>query len=61
MADLVTSVVGAVLMITFLAVIAAKLGDLPLWIVCLVAIGLMLWAFWRDALLPVWRKGPDLP
>lgn len=53
MSDAVTGFIGAALMITFLLLIAVKLNELPLWIVVLVGIVLMAWAFWTDALAPV--------
>jgi hypothetical protein len=49
MSDALTGFIGAVLMITFLLLIAVKLNELALWIVFLSGIVLMLWAYWKDA------------
>lgn len=48
MADAVTALVGAIIMIGYIMVIAAKLSAPPLWIVSLIGLALMLWAFWWD-------------
>ena len=56
MADAISAVVGIVLMIAFLSAIAAKLGEISLWVVCLFAIVLMIVAFWQDAFAPLFRR-----
>jgi putative flippase GtrA len=59
MSDAVTAVVGIVLMTAFLALIALKLGEVPVWIAFIVGIALMFWGFWTDAFLPLFRRRPD--
>ncbi len=54
--DGLTGVIGAILMITFLVLIAAKLNQLALWIVCIVGIALMLWAVWTDGFAPMFKR-----
>lgn len=56
MADAITSLIGGVLMTTFILLIVAKLNQLPLWIICLVGLALMVWAVWTDALAPLFRR-----
>jgi len=56
MADAVGAIIGIVLMVGFISAIAGKLGDIPLWIVSLIAIAMMLWAFWQDAFAPLFRR-----
>ncbi len=58
MSDAVTGFIGATLMITFLLLIAVKLNESSLWIVVLVGIVLMAWAYWTDALGPVLGRAP---
>ncbi|HEY7664840.1 MAG TPA: hypothetical protein VH934_17120 [Xanthobacteraceae bacterium] len=53
MADAITGLIGAILMITFLLLIATKLNELPVWIVCFVGIASMLWSFWIDDFEPL--------
>ena len=53
MADVITGLIGAVIMIGFILLIAAKLDELPLWIVCISGIALMLWAVATDTILPL--------
>jgi uncharacterized membrane protein YecN with MAPEG domain len=53
MSDAVTGFIGAALMIAFLLLIAVKLNELALWIVFVIGIVLMAWAYWTDALGPV--------
>ncbi len=57
MADIITGVIGAALMIVFVLLIAAKLNELPLWIVCISGIVLMLWAVVTDTILPLFGRG----
>jgi hypothetical protein len=56
MADAVSAIIASVLMIAFVSAIAAKLGETALWVVSLLAIGLMLVAFWQDAFVPLFRR-----
>lgn len=56
MADAISAVIGIALMVAFLSAIAVKLGELSLWLVCLLAIVLMLAAFWQDAFAPLLRR-----
>jgi len=53
MADAVTALVGAIIMIGYMFLIAAKLATLPLWICVLTGLVLMLWGFWWDDWEPV--------
>jgi len=53
MADAVTALIGAVIMIGYIVLIAAKLAAPPLWIVSLIGLALMLWAFWVDDWKPI--------
>ena len=53
MADAVTALIGAIIMIGYMVVIANKLAALPLWICTLIGLGLMLWGFWKDDWKPV--------
>jgi hypothetical protein len=53
MADAVTALIGAIIMVGYILLIAAKLATAPLWIVCLIGLGLMLWAFWVDDWKPI--------
>jgi hypothetical protein len=61
MSDALTGFLGAALMIAFLVLIAIKLNELALWIVVVIGIALMLWAYWTDALGPILGRGfrPD--
>jgi hypothetical protein len=53
MADAVTALIGAIIMIGYIFLIAAKLAALPLWICAVVGLALMLWGFWWDDWQPV--------
>lgn len=57
MADAITAAIGAVIMIGYMWLIAAKLNELPLWIVTLVGFACMLWAFWKDDWRPLVKSG----
>jgi hypothetical protein len=59
MADAITGFIGAALMITFLVLIAAKLNELAVWIVCLIGVALMLWALWTDDFEPLLGRRSD--
>ena len=59
MADAVTGLLGAVLMIVFLVLIASKLNEVALWITCISGLVLMLWAFWEDDFRPLFDRRPD--
>ncbi len=56
MADAVTAAIGAIIMIAYMWLIAAKLNTLPLWIVIIVGLALMLWAFWGDDWKPILKR-----
>lgn len=56
MSDAVTGLLGAVLMIVFFVMIAAKINELALWIVCIAGLALMLWALWEDDFVPLFGK-----
>ena len=53
MADAVTAAIGAIIMIGYMFLIAAKLAAFPLWICVLTDLVLMLWGFWWDDWEPV--------
>jgi len=53
MADAVTALIGAIIMIGYIFLIAAKLATLPLWICAAIGLGLMVWGFWWDDWQPV--------
>lgn len=53
MADAVAALIGAIIMIGYILLIAAKLAAPPLWICCLIGLALMLWAFWGDDWKPL--------
>jgi hypothetical protein len=56
MADAVTAAIGAIIMIGYILLIAAKLAAPPLWICCIIGLALMLWGFWGDDWRPVLRR-----
>jgi uncharacterized membrane protein len=56
MADAITAVIGAVLVSTFVLLIAVKLNEFPLWVVVLTGLALMLAAFWIDAWRPLFKR-----
>lgn len=53
MADAVTALIGAIVMIGYICLIALKLASPPLWICCLIGLALMLWGFWGDDWKPM--------
>jgi hypothetical protein len=53
MADAITAAIGAAILCFYIWLIAFKLNELPLWIVCVAGIALMFWAFWEDDWRPV--------
>lgn len=56
MADAITALIGAIIMIGYILLIAAKLAAPPLWIVSLIGLALMLWAFWGDDWKPLFER-----
>jgi hypothetical protein len=52
MADAITGLIGAAIMIGYMLLIAAKLNELPLWICVIIGLAVMLCAFWVDAWRP---------
>jgi hypothetical protein len=56
MADAVTALIGAIIMIGYIFLIAAKLAALPLWICALAGLALMLWGFWGDDWQPIFQR-----
>ena len=56
MADAVTAAIGAVIMIGYMFLIAAKLAAPPLWVCVVVGLVLMLWGFWGDDWRPVFKR-----
>ena len=56
MEDAITAAIGAIIMIGYMWLIAAKLNTVPLWIVVLVGLILMLWAFWIDDWKPLLKR-----
>ena len=53
MADAVTAAIGAIIMIGYMLLIAAKLAAGPLWACVLIGLALMLWGFWWEDWEPV--------
>jgi hypothetical protein len=56
MADAITAAIGAVIMIGYMWLIASKLNELPLWIVTIIGLLLMLWAFWDENWRPIIKR-----
>ena len=56
MADAVTALIGAIIMIGYMFLIAAKLAALPLSICVLIGVALMLWGFWGDDWQPLFKR-----
>ncbi len=56
MANAITALVGAIIMIGYMVLIAAKLAAPPLWIATLAGLALMLWGFWWDDWAPLFRR-----
>lgn len=56
MADAITALIGAIIMIGYMVLIAGKLAALPLWIVTIIGLALMLWAFWEDDWRPIFKR-----
>lgn len=56
MADAVTALIGAVIMLGYMLLIAAKLAAPPLWIVTIIWLVLMAWAFWQDDWRPLFKR-----
>lgn len=56
MADAVTAAIGAIIMIGYMCLIAAKLAAPPLWICVLIGLALMLWGFWGDDWQPIVKR-----
>jgi uncharacterized membrane protein len=59
MADAVTALIGAIIMIGYMLLIAGKLATLPLWIVTIVGLVLMATAFWQDDWKPIVMRKPQ--
>ena len=55
MGDAISAIIGMVLMIGFVVAIVSKIGELPVWIVSILAFVLMSIAFWQDAIAPLLR------
>lgn len=56
MADAITALIGAIIMIGYVVLIAAKLSATPLWVVSIIGLALMLWGFWRDDWHPLLKR-----
>jgi hypothetical protein len=56
MADAVTAIIGAIIMIGYIFMIATKLAAAPLWIACLIGLAMMLYAFWQDDWRPLFSR-----
>ena len=56
MADAVTALIGAIIMIGYVYLIAIVLAAPPFWVVVVVGLGLMLWGFWVDDWRPLLRR-----
>lgn len=53
MADAITALIGAIIMIGYMMLLVAKLAAPPFTLVCLIGLALMLWAFWQDDWRPI--------
>jgi len=56
MADAVTAAIGAIIMIGYMFLIAAKLAAAPLWVCVVIGLALMLWGFWGDDWRPLFKR-----
>ncbi len=56
MEDAITALIGAIILVGYILLIAAKLAAPPLWICCLIGLALMLWAFWGDDWKPLFKR-----
>lgn len=56
MADAISAIIGAIIMIGYIVLIAVKLAAPPLWACALIGLALMLWAFWQDAWKPLFKR-----
>ena len=56
MADAFTALIGAIIMVGYILLIAAKLAAPPLWVCTLIGLALMLWAFWGDDWKPLFVR-----
>jgi UDP-N-acetylmuramyl pentapeptide phosphotransferase/UDP-N-acetylglucosamine-1-phosphate transferase len=56
MADAVTALIGAIIMIGYVYLIAIVLAAPPFWVAVFVGLGLMLWGFWVDDWRPLLRR-----
>lgn len=56
MANAVTAAIGAIIMIGYMVLIAAKLAAPPLWVSVLIGLALMLWGFWGDDWQPLFKR-----
>lgn len=56
MADAITALIGAIIMIGYIVLIAAKLAAPPLWICSIIGLALMLWGFWDDDWRPLFKR-----
>ncbi len=56
MADAFAALVGAIIMVGYILLIAAKLAAPPLWVVSIIGLALMLWAFWGDDWKPLFAR-----
>jgi CDP-diglyceride synthetase len=56
MEDIVTGIIGMVVMLVFLSFVLVKVSDIAFWIVCAGAVAAMLYAFWGDAMRPMFQR-----
>ena len=61
MADAITALIGAIIMIGYIVLIAAKLAAPPLWICSIIGLALMLWGFWSDDWRPLAKRPKRSP
>lgn len=50
MADIVTGIIGMIIMTTFVTLVMTKVSDPALWIVSIGSLALMALAFWQDTI-----------
>jgi uncharacterized membrane protein len=58
MADIVTGIIGMVIMTTFVTLVMTKVSDPALWVVTIASLLLMVMAFWQDTIQHRQRTEP---
>jgi len=58
MADIVTGIIGMIIMTTFVTLVMTKVSDPALWVVSIASLALMVVAFWQDTIQHRQRTEP---